>query len=149
MKLVFCLNFGKQAQAPVMVRETAIPNYTLDINPNAKPQSLHPKPGTLYTLNPTTKPHTLKTPNQFLHIASNHVTGCARAVMTSSKQWTTPSPQVSPYRDRSPTYPLKIRIWGFPKIRGTLFGDPHIRIIVWWGPPILRNYHICKKSTNI
>ena len=37
-------------------------------------------------------------------------------------------------------------IWGFPKIRGTILGVPIIRTIVfwslYWGPPILRNYHI-------
>ena len=38
-------------------------------------------------------------------------------------------------------------IWGFPKIRGTFLGVPIIRTIVfwglYWGPLILRNYHIC------
>ena len=37
-------------------------------------------------------------------------------------------------------------IWGFPKIRGTFLGVPIVRIIVfwglYWGPPILGNYHI-------
>ena len=37
-------------------------------------------------------------------------------------------------------------IWGFPKIRGPFLGVPIIRpIIFWglyWGPPILGNYHI-------
>ena len=37
-------------------------------------------------------------------------------------------------------------IWGFPKTRGTLLGVPIIRIIVfgglYWGTPILGNYHI-------
>ena len=37
-------------------------------------------------------------------------------------------------------------IWGFPEIRGTILGIPIIRIIVYlglyWGPPILGNYHI-------
>ena len=40
-------------------------------------------------------------------------------------------------------------LWGFPKIRGTLLGGggvPIIRTIVfgglYWGPPILGNYHI-------
>ena len=37
-------------------------------------------------------------------------------------------------------------IWGFPKIRGTILGVPIIRIIIYWGlywgPPILGNYHI-------
>ena len=41
---------------------------------------------------------------------------------------------------------LKTPIWGFPKIRGTLLGVPIIRIVVYWGlywgPPILGNYHI-------
>ena len=26
-----------------------------------------------------------------------------------------------------------VLIWGFPKIRGTIFGVPIIRIIVYWG----------------
>ena len=38
------------------------------------------------------------------------------------------------------------KIWGFPKIRGTILGVPLIRIIVswglYWGPLILGNYHI-------
>ena len=37
-------------------------------------------------------------------------------------------------------------IWEFPKIRGTILGVPILRIIVYWGlywgPPILGNYHI-------
>ena len=33
-------------------------------------------------------------------------------------------------------------IWEFPKIRGTILGVPILRIIVFWGPPILGNYHI-------
>ena len=37
-------------------------------------------------------------------------------------------------------------IWGFPKIRGTIFGVPITRTIVFWGlyrgPLILGNYHI-------
>ena len=37
-------------------------------------------------------------------------------------------------------------IWGFPKIRCTFLGVPVIRTIVfwglYWGPPILGNYHI-------
>ena len=37
-------------------------------------------------------------------------------------------------------------IWGFPKIRGTFLGVPIIRTIafwgLYWGPPILGNYHI-------
>ena len=37
-------------------------------------------------------------------------------------------------------------MWGFPKIRGTIWGVPIIRIIVfwglYWGPPILGNYHM-------
>ena len=36
-------------------------------------------------------------------------------------------------------------IWGFPKIRGTFWGVPIIRIILYWGlfwgPLILGNYH--------
>ena len=39
-----------------------------------------------------------------------------------------------------------LSIWGFPKIRGTLLGVPTIRTIVflglYWGPPILGNYHM-------
>ena len=39
-----------------------------------------------------------------------------------------------------------LAIWGFPKIRGTILGVPIIRIIVfwglYWGPPILGNYHM-------
>ena len=39
-------------------------------------------------------------------------------------------------------------IWVFPKIRGTIFGGPHNKIIVYWGlylgPLILGNYHIPK-----
>ena len=35
---------------------------------------------------------------------------------------------------------------GFPKIRGTFLGVPIIRTVVfwglYWGPPILGNYHI-------
>ena len=41
---------------------------------------------------------------------------------------------------------LVVPIWGFPKIRGTFLGVPIIRIIVfwglYWGLPILGNYHI-------
>ena len=37
-------------------------------------------------------------------------------------------------------------IWGFPQNRGTILGVPIIRIIIYWGlywgPPILRNYHL-------
>ena len=40
----------------------------------------------------------------------------------------------------------ELAIWGFPKIRDTIFGVPLIRTIVfwglYWGPPILGNYHI-------
>ena len=45
-------------------------------------------------------------------------------------------------------WPLRYNstIWGFPKIRGTILGVPIIRIIVfwglYWGAPILGNYHI-------
>ena len=39
-----------------------------------------------------------------------------------------------------------LRIWEFPKIRGTLLGVPIIRTIVfgglYWGPLILGNYHL-------
>ena len=39
-----------------------------------------------------------------------------------------------------------MHIWGFPKIKGTILGIPIIRTIVfrglYWGPPILGNYHI-------
>ena len=41
--------------------------------------------------------------------------------------------------------PKKGNIWGFPKIRGTFLGVPIIRTVVYlglyWGPPILGNYH--------
>ena len=41
---------------------------------------------------------------------------------------------------------LLLVIWGFPQIRGTSLGVPIIRIIVfwglYWGPPILGNYHM-------
>ena len=41
---------------------------------------------------------------------------------------------------------MRILIWGFPKIRGTILGVPIIRIIVfwglYWGSPILGNYHL-------
>ena len=41
-------------------------------------------------------------------------------------------------------------IWGFPKIAGTIFGVPIMRTIVfwvlYWGPPILGNYHINLKT---
>ena len=44
-------------------------------------------------------------------------------------------------------------IWVFPKIRGTFFGVPIIRIIVfwglYWGLLILGNYHIDPKPTNL
>ena len=37
-------------------------------------------------------------------------------------------------------------MWEFPKIRGTILGVPIISIIVfwglYWGPPILGNYHV-------
>ena len=36
--------------------------------------------------------------------------------------------------------------WKFPKIRGTILGVPIVRTIVfgslYWGPPILGNYHL-------
>ena len=39
-------------------------------------------------------------------------------------------------------------IGGFPKIRGTIVGVPIIRTIIYWGlywgPPILGNYHMLK-----
>ena len=39
-----------------------------------------------------------------------------------------------------------MRIWGFPKIKGTFLGVPIIRNIVYWGlywgSPILGNYHM-------
>ena len=31
---------------------------------------------------------------------------------------------------------------GFPKIRGTILRVPIIRILVYWGPPNLGNYHL-------
>ena len=37
-------------------------------------------------------------------------------------------------------------MWGFPKIRGTILGVPILRMRVfgglYWGPPILGNYHV-------
>ena len=50
-----------------------------------------------------------------------------------------------------PAYPragkrATYNVWGFPKIRGIFLGVPIIRTIVfwglYWGPPILGNYHI-------
>ena len=38
--------------------------------------------------------------------------------------------------------PRYIVICGFPKIRGTFLGVPMIRIILFWGPVVLGNYHI-------
>ena len=42
-------------------------------------------------------------------------------------------------------------IWGFLKIRGTFFGVPIIRTIVYWGlywgTLILRNYHMLKYTS--
>ena len=39
-----------------------------------------------------------------------------------------------------------LSIWGFPKTRGTFFGVPILRILVfwglYWGPPIWGKYHI-------
>ena len=39
-------------------------------------------------------------------------------------------------------------IWGFPKIGGTFSGVPILRIIIcwglYWGPPILGNYHLAR-----
>ena len=47
--------------------------------------------------------------------------------------------------------PLEKTIWGFPKIRGTLFGVPIIRNItfwgLYWGPLILGNYHLLLNKT--
>ena len=41
-------------------------------------------------------------------------------------------------------------IWGFPTIRGTILGVPIIGTIVYWGlywgPPVLGNYHIYPDS---
>ena len=41
---------------------------------------------------------------------------------------------------------MYIYICGFPKIKATFLGIPIIRILVfwglYWGPPILGNYHI-------
>ena len=43
-------------------------------------------------------------------------------------------------------------IWGFPKIRPTILGVPIIRTVVfwglYWGPPILGNYHIHNNPNN-
>ena len=37
-------------------------------------------------------------------------------------------------------------MWGFPKIRGTILEVPIIRIVIfgglYWGTPILGNYHV-------
>ena len=48
-------------------------------------------------------------------------------------------------RDTTPYIGLGFRVWGFAKLRGTVFGIPIIRIIVdwglYWGPPILGNYN--------
>ena len=44
------------------------------------------------------------------------------------------------------THMTYLCIWGFPKIRGTFLAVPIVRTIVYWGlywgPPILGNYHI-------
>ena len=44
------------------------------------------------------------------------------------------------------TRALKTLTWGIPNIRGTLLGDPIIRIKIFWGlyrgPPILGNYQM-------
>ena len=43
-------------------------------------------------------------------------------------------------------------VWGFPKIKGTFLGVPIIRTIVlwglYWGPPILGNYHIIPNAAS-
>ena len=47
---------------------------------------------------------------------------------------------------------LVVSRWGFPEIRGTLFGVAIIRIIIYWGlywvPLILGNYTRSPKHTN-
>ena len=44
-------------------------------------------------------------------------------------------------------------MWRFPEIRGTFFGIPIIRTIVfgglYWGPPILGNYHVNKDHSTL
>ena len=56
-------------------------------------------------------------------------------------------PEAGPASTNSPE-PLSI--WRIPKTRGTLLGVPILRIIVYWGlywgPPILGNYHINSKK---
>ena len=46
-------------------------------------------------------------------------------------------------------YHTKHRTWGFPKTAGTFLGVPISRILVfwglYWGPPVLGNYHISSK----
>ena len=37
---------------------------------------------------------------------------------------------------------LGVKIWVFPKIKGTFFGVPIIRTIIYWGTLSLGNYHI-------
>ena len=48
---------------------------------------------------------------------------------------------------------LRIKIWEFPKIRGTFLGVPITRTIVtivfwglYWGPLILGNYHMVAQA---
>ena len=46
----------------------------------------------------------------------------------------------------APSRIISKSVWEFPKIRGTILGVPILRIILfwglYWGPPILGNYHI-------
>ena len=48
---------------------------------------------------------------------------------------------------------LSLRRWGFPNIMGTFLGVPIIRIILYWGlywgPPILRNYHVFTQCRGV
>ena len=49
---------------------------------------------------------------------------------------------------------LRTKIWEIPKFRGTILRVPIIRTIVfgglYWGPPILGNYHIrTRRMTRI
>ena len=49
--------------------------------------------------------------------------------------------------------PLPNSIWGFPQIRGTFLGVPIIGIIIYWGlywgHPILGNYHIAMSWSSV
>ena len=55
--------------------------------------------------------------------------------------------------NKDPEEILTLFIWGFPKITGTFFGVPILRIIVfwglYWGSLILGNYHIPLGCLNV